>query len=65
MSNQWKGRLWLMGFGLNLSGGIIHFILHNYIVAGFALIFSYISFEIVTQNYIDKDSEEVNENLPR
>lgn len=54
MSNQLKGRLWLMGFGLNLSGSVLHGILHNYVVAVVALIISYVSFEIVVRNYIDK-----------
>lgn len=43
-----------MGFGLNLSGSVLHGILHNYVVAVVALIISYVSFEIVVRNYIDK-----------
>lgn len=58
MSNQLKGRLWLMGFGLNLSAAIIHGILHNYFIAGISFVFSYVTFEAVVRNYIDKVVED-------
>lgn len=63
MSNQLKGRLMLMGFGLNLSASIIHIILHNYWVAGAALVVSYLSYLYVVKNYVDKVVEEANEQI--
>lgn len=58
MKEGTKGRLWLMGFGLNLSAGLIHAILHNYSVSVACFVFSYFSFEMVVRNYIDRVSGE-------
>lgn len=61
MSNKMKGQLWLMGFGLNLSAALIHFILHNYVVAVLAFLVSYFSYAMVVEKYINKVEENKHE----